>query len=237
MTASRWGPAASLAAKPQSYTRPEGPVAQLVEQGTFNPKVAGSIPARPIEETPANGGIRAQRLLPAARMGQQTGQQEPAESGPLHGATGVGNSAATARVGVPLDRADPALNTRPNLRKPASSILDGHTSRSSTHLRGKPTPTPAMSAIDPYASTSSSTSARAQRTRSATPSRRSSAARTRSASSRRFAAMIPSSPYPVATPLDAGVGGRELKRYADSWLSSRWEKGRRAALLPLQSPI
>jgi hypothetical protein len=28
---------------------PGGPVAQLVEQGTFNPKVAGSIPARPIE--------------------------------------------------------------------------------------------------------------------------------------------------------------------------------------------
>jgi hypothetical protein len=27
-----------------------GPVAQLVEQGTFNPKVAGSIPARPIEK-------------------------------------------------------------------------------------------------------------------------------------------------------------------------------------------
>ena len=31
-----------------------GPVAQLVEQGTFNPKVAGSNPARPIEESPAN---------------------------------------------------------------------------------------------------------------------------------------------------------------------------------------
>src|SRR5205823_6893512 len=31
-----------------TYTRPHGPVAQLVEQGTFNPKVAGSIPARPI---------------------------------------------------------------------------------------------------------------------------------------------------------------------------------------------
>ena len=28
---------------------PRGPVAQLVEQGTFNPKVAGSNPARPIE--------------------------------------------------------------------------------------------------------------------------------------------------------------------------------------------
>src|SRR6266540_7470833 len=32
----------------------DGPVAQLVEQGTFNPKVAGSIPARPIQEPPAN---------------------------------------------------------------------------------------------------------------------------------------------------------------------------------------
>jgi hypothetical protein len=29
-----------------------GPVAQLVEQGTFNPKVAGSIPARPTSITP-----------------------------------------------------------------------------------------------------------------------------------------------------------------------------------------
>jgi hypothetical protein len=28
-----------------------GPVAQLVEQGTFNPKVAGSIPARPIAKS------------------------------------------------------------------------------------------------------------------------------------------------------------------------------------------
>src|SRR2546423_11064273 len=33
-----------------------GPVAQLVEQGTFNPKVAGSIPARPINESPAQRG-------------------------------------------------------------------------------------------------------------------------------------------------------------------------------------
>ncbi len=33
------------------YT-PPGPLAQLVEQGTFNPKVAGSIPARPIINTP-----------------------------------------------------------------------------------------------------------------------------------------------------------------------------------------
>jgi hypothetical protein len=34
-----------------------GPVAQLVEQGTFNPKVAGSIPARPIAESPRTGGF------------------------------------------------------------------------------------------------------------------------------------------------------------------------------------
>jgi hypothetical protein len=37
-----------------------GPLAQLVEQGTLNPKVAGSIPARPMEEsrvkTPFDGG-------------------------------------------------------------------------------------------------------------------------------------------------------------------------------------
>ncbi len=31
------------------YARSPGPVAQLVEQGTFNPKVAGSSPARPIK--------------------------------------------------------------------------------------------------------------------------------------------------------------------------------------------
>ena len=33
-----------------SYTRREGPVAQLVEQGTFNPKVVGSTPTRPTKE-------------------------------------------------------------------------------------------------------------------------------------------------------------------------------------------
>src|SRR5437879_4547148 len=31
----------------RSRRTPQGPVAQLVEQGTFNPKVAGSRPARP----------------------------------------------------------------------------------------------------------------------------------------------------------------------------------------------
>ena len=39
------------------YTHRRGPVAQSVEQGTFNPKVAGSIPARPTLESPANAGL------------------------------------------------------------------------------------------------------------------------------------------------------------------------------------
>ena len=33
---------------------PFGPLAQLVEQGTLNPKVAGSIPARPMSRSPAS---------------------------------------------------------------------------------------------------------------------------------------------------------------------------------------
>jgi hypothetical protein len=44
------------------YTGRWGPVAQLVEQGTFNPKVTGSIPVRPIREVPANLGLSSQPL-------------------------------------------------------------------------------------------------------------------------------------------------------------------------------
>ena len=39
----------------------EGPVAQLVEQGTFNPKVVGSSPTRPIRKSVGNG---ARQCLP-----------------------------------------------------------------------------------------------------------------------------------------------------------------------------
>jgi hypothetical protein len=39
------------------YTGLRGPVAQLVEQGTFNPKVAGSRPARPIRNCLEMGEI------------------------------------------------------------------------------------------------------------------------------------------------------------------------------------
>ena len=47
-----------------------GPVAQLVEQGTFNPKVAGSIPARPIRERPAKRDLVILWLLDGRRTGQ-----------------------------------------------------------------------------------------------------------------------------------------------------------------------
>src|SRR5262249_41975988 len=44
-----------LAARTLALYSPQGPVAQSAEQGTFNPKVAGSIPARPIKRnSPAN---------------------------------------------------------------------------------------------------------------------------------------------------------------------------------------
>src|SRR6478672_5676352 len=56
----------------QSYTRARGPVAQLVEQGTFNPKVTGSIPVRPIEEVPAKRLVLEYQLLTGPdRMGLQ----------------------------------------------------------------------------------------------------------------------------------------------------------------------
>jgi hypothetical protein len=45
------------------YTDSRGPVAQLVEQGTFNPKVAGSRPARPITKCLQGRGIRFVRRL------------------------------------------------------------------------------------------------------------------------------------------------------------------------------
>src|SRR5207302_9856111 len=38
---------------PRLDWKPRGPLAQLVEQGTLNPKVEGSNPSRPTHETPA----------------------------------------------------------------------------------------------------------------------------------------------------------------------------------------
>src|SRR4029077_11692255 len=50
------GGGGSRIAATRVYTDRSGPVAQLVEQGTFNPKVAGSIPARPIATRLEVGG-------------------------------------------------------------------------------------------------------------------------------------------------------------------------------------
>jgi hypothetical protein len=50
---------APMASRPDAPILEAGPVAQSVEQGTFNPKVAGSIPARPIEESPARAPTAA----------------------------------------------------------------------------------------------------------------------------------------------------------------------------------
>jgi hypothetical protein len=49
---------ASLSPRAPRYNGPlSGPLAQLVEQGTLNPKVEGSNPSRPTMESPANRGF------------------------------------------------------------------------------------------------------------------------------------------------------------------------------------
>ncbi len=74
--ASRWGPAARIPPA-RRYTRRAGPVAQLVEQGTFNPKVEGSSPSRPIAKSPASSRVHQAR-------GDRTGSEATeAEQAPL----------------------------------------------------------------------------------------------------------------------------------------------------------
>ncbi len=55
-----------------STLRPPGPIAQLVEQGTFNPKVVGSIPTRPIKKLLVND-IIVRRLLDTVLSGSTNG--------------------------------------------------------------------------------------------------------------------------------------------------------------------
>ena len=42
---------------PWLYSPADGPLAQLVEQGTLNPKVEGSNPSRPTFNAPASGAL------------------------------------------------------------------------------------------------------------------------------------------------------------------------------------
>src|SRR5207253_3176014 len=61
-----------------------GPLAQLVEQGTLNPKVAGSIPARPTQNALETGRFFV-TLSAAVTRGQQPGQHAATSvrSGPV----------------------------------------------------------------------------------------------------------------------------------------------------------
>src|SRR5665811_2215835 len=51
------------------YNPTSGPLAQLVEQGTFNPKVTGSIPVRPTTRSPQTGSADAEILADYRRRG------------------------------------------------------------------------------------------------------------------------------------------------------------------------
>ena len=64
----------SLGLKPSHEASAAGPVAQLVEQGTFNPKVAGSSPARPISYS---GPLRRIAVQEAANRHRVKGNGPP----------------------------------------------------------------------------------------------------------------------------------------------------------------
>jgi hypothetical protein len=80
------GPSRARIALDAGYTRRRGPLAQLVEQGTFNPKVVGSSPTRPtLKRSPSatqlrRSALRADRKIAAipesiaARPLHSTGQ-------------------------------------------------------------------------------------------------------------------------------------------------------------------
>src|SRR5689334_24893704 len=62
----------------RSRTLPSrGPVAQLVEQGTFNPKVAGSRPARPIRNCLEMGEILDVRVFNDVGMDSRSLRRHP----------------------------------------------------------------------------------------------------------------------------------------------------------------
>src|SRR5687768_5367932 len=66
-----WAPSSwpEKQAKTPGYTRVPGPLAQLVEQGTLNPKVVGSIPTRPIAGRTARLGTIARMNGPVGIVG------------------------------------------------------------------------------------------------------------------------------------------------------------------------
>jgi hypothetical protein len=96
-----------------------GPVAQLVEQGTFNPKVAGSSPARPIETdwtasrpVPAPSATEA----PVCRAYDSTGGASSA----CRGVRRAGTRPAGLRASRPSRGAHPSARRRCRARRGAS---------------------------------------------------------------------------------------------------------------------
>ena len=82
----RWRPRA-ICTRSQETTRRAastlprpGPVAQLVEQGTFNPKVVGSIPTRPISEIPAKAEFSGSPVVRSSPDDQLDRRRNLAES-------------------------------------------------------------------------------------------------------------------------------------------------------------
>ena len=99
---------------------PDGPLAQLVEQGTLNPKVEGSNPSRPIarsmRQSQRDAATRS-GWLKEAFGGQQAGQRvrSPSSCSPAHllgkpraGSGGSDSAAASSSSAPPLT---PALET------------------------------------------------------------------------------------------------------------------------------
>src|SRR5581483_2549641 len=89
------------------YTRSTGPVAPLVEQGTFNPQVAGSIPARPISLAPPGRVMRPPRASAGIPVGHCAGGTRDSCSSGSNDRTGKATSvvAGSARRAAPDRRA------------------------------------------------------------------------------------------------------------------------------------
>src|SRR5207247_10119466 len=78
-----------------------GPVAQLVEQGTFNPKVAGSNPARPIEPERTRKARASRDPAHPRRHEPRTGSEIPRS---------VDEDVVTLRLGITAEDPNDAVS-------------------------------------------------------------------------------------------------------------------------------
>ena len=89
-----------------AYNRPCGPIAQLVEQGTFNPKVAGSSPARPTVKSPAQGRFVWFQLLSSIAFSGHIWSHELPGGAAKRGAESVCRALICAGERVAVDAKD-----------------------------------------------------------------------------------------------------------------------------------